>query len=117
MVFKICDTLMRYNYLLDSQVSTGETEAKEFQNTTVNILTSIIISICGLMGLVSVFWAVWCTIGFFRAKDGEKRDEAKKKLVYSVVAVIVTALLIVILMFVKNNLPKWMGEGEFFPKQ
>ena len=69
------------------------------------------------MGLVAVFWAIWCTIGFFRASDGDKRDAAKKKLIYSVVAVIVTVILIAILMFVKTNLPGWMGDGDFFPKQ
>ena len=38
MVFKVCDALMRSNYLLDSQASTGGVEAEEFQNSAVKIL-------------------------------------------------------------------------------
>lgn len=117
MIFKLCSALMSLNYNLETSSSTGEEEAKNFQNTAVPLLQALTTALCVIMSVAVTIWAIWCAIGFFRAKDGEKRDEAKKKLVYSVVAVIVTALLIVILMFVKNNLPKWMGEGEFFPKQ
>lgn len=116
MLFKICNTMMNYRYILATQTSDGNTEAQKFKETTLNILNTLIPIICGLMGLVAVLWGVWCAIGFFRASDGEKRDAAKKRLIYSLVAIIVSVILIAILIFVRSNLGTWFGKDPF-PKQ
>ncbi len=111
MIFKVCSTIMSLNYNLETSASTGQEEAEKFQNTVVPILQALTTALCVVMGVAATLWAIWCAIGFFRAKDGEKRDEAKKKLVYSIVACVVVAILIVILVFVRKNIADWFGDG------
>ena len=119
MIFKVCNTLMSFNTILATSTSTGDKEAEKFQNTAEPILSGLITAFCAIMGAVAAFWGVWCAIAFFRASNGEKREEAKKKLIYSIVACVVAVVLIVILLFVKKNLTRWVGgdNGDIFPKQ
>lgn len=112
MLFRFCNALLGLNYSMIGENS-SEIEADKITNTTLNVLNIMIPIICVVMGLVSVAWGLWCVIKFFRADDGEKRDTAKKTLIYSFVALVVVVVLCAILIYVKNMLPSWVGEKPF----
>lgn len=117
MVFKVCDTLLKLNSSMLGADYSDKENAKNFQNAVVPVLTTLALVLSSILSVVAVGWAVWCAIGMMRANSSEKRDNQKKRLIYSIIAVFVTLLAVAILIYVQKSLPTWLGKGDTFKPQ
>lgn len=117
MFFKICNNLLNAKYSL-----LGSTEgelAKKFGDNFWNTALSISSWVLGFVGLLAGVWGIYCAAEMMRADTPEKKESAKKRLTYTICGVVIAVMLIIILLFVKENISKWVGgeSGNIFPEQ
>lgn len=87
------------------------TKNQPLADHTINIIYDIIVYVFAIVGALASIWAIWCAICMMKANDKEKRDAAKKRLIYTVAGAVVTLMLCAILYFVKDNIVTWFGDG------
>lgn len=80
-------------------------EAKEDFGWVINLfkyLDPILYALMAVVGAAGVIYAVYLGINLARADDQTKRDEAKKRLIYTLIAV---AVVVVLVIFFNELLP------------
>ena len=115
MLFKVCNSVLNSKFsMLASDTSE---EAKAFGEKFWSVAITIVSAIIAIAGAFSAIWGIMCAIKMMKADNNEKRDNAKKSVIYTIVGVVVAVMLILILLFVKKNLPNWIGDKPFQPQQ
>lgn len=122
MLFKICNALMglRFNMLgANESSSTGEKDASGIIQDAGSKVYSIVVNIIGWIltfaGVGIAIYAIYLAIVFFRADSAEKREEAKKRLIYAVIGVVAAIALVLIVKFVIGAIPGWLGYNKATP--
>lgn len=64
--------------------------------TLIDAVTGIINPILIVVATAGIVYAIWVGVKFVKAEDKSARDEAKSKLIYVIVGIVVTALLIAV---------------------
>lgn len=106
--------LMSMSGLMASGIEDG---AKDVIQKVTDIITGIMGALLGLVALLGVIYAVVIGIKMARANTPEEREEAKKKVVFTVIALGVTAALIIVMFFIKANIPNWIKNQNEQPAQ
>lgn len=61
------------------------------------------------VGTFGVIYAIVLGVNMAKAEDAGKREEAKKRIINFVIAIVVTIVLILVMYLVIDNLPTWIG--------
>lgn len=72
-------------------------------DTLVNAVFQIIMPVLVILAVAGIFYAIWVGVKFVKAEDKSARDEAKQKLIYVIVGIVVTIALIILFIFLANN--------------
>lgn len=74
-----------------------------------NIVLTTFISVAIVIGSI---YAIIVGMRMAKANNAEEREEAKKKVIYTVVGIVVALALIIILNIFSANYAKWIGAGK-----
>lgn len=80
----------------------------EWLNTLLKAVINIINPILILVAVAGIVYAIVVGVKFAKADEKNERDEAKQKLIYVIVGIVVTGLLIALFYFLALNI----GEGK-----
>lgn len=80
-----------------------------------SLASDIVTWIFGFVGLAATVWAIYLAITMARADSAEKREEAKKRVIYCIIGVIVCVLFILIAQFVIAEIPNWTSVKSTTP--
>ena len=106
------------NMLLDVVTSWGQyieiiDKDGTWLSTLVNSITWILWIVLILVGAVGAIYAIWLGVQIAKAESADAREEAKKKIIYTVIAIAVTVALI---LFFNVLLPMILGSFEGIPQ-
>ena len=90
-------------------------ETPKWVNDLTNAITNILNPILILVAVAGIIYAIVVGVKFVRADEKGQRDEAKQKLIYVIVGIVVTFLLIALFYWIKANIGNWIGslqEGD-----
>lgn len=110
MLFKVCNALMGMGFNMLGEAQKPEEIITNVGDRVKAIAATIINYIFAFAGLAAVVYAVYLAIVFFRADTAEKREEAKKRLIYAVLGVVVCVAVILIINFAIGSINAWTGE-------
>ena len=80
-----------------------------FLNPVLSVLTSALIPILIIVGTAGMIYAIVLGVKLARAETSEARDEAKKRLINAIIALVVMIALILLLQLFTENIGKWLG--------
>ena len=88
----------------------------KFLNPILEVLGAALIPILILVGTAGMIYAVVLGVKLARAETTDQRDEAKKRLINAIIALVVMIALILILQIFVSNIGTWLepvtGTGE-----
>lgn len=119
MLFNICNTLMRANagmLLADTPTTETGTAGGIIDDTASAIETvvkSVLTAIIGLATLAAVVYAGFLIVKFMRADSAEKREEAKKRIIYAVIGIVVGIVFIVLVQFLTGYFTNFIENGTW----
>ncbi len=82
---------------------------KDTATAIINYVNIVVSALLGIVGAIAIVYAVLVGIKMARANNAEEREEAKKKVIYTVAGIAVTIALIVVINIISNKLPDWIG--------
>ena len=80
-----------------------------FLNPVLDVLASALIPILIIVGTAGMIYAIVLGVKLARAETTDARDEAKKRLINAVIALVVMIALILLLQLFTDNIAKWIG--------
>ncbi len=80
-----------------------------FLNPILEVLGAALIPILILVGTAGMIYAIVLGVKLARAETTEQRDEAKKRLINAVIALVVMIALILLLQLFVSNIGDWVG--------
>lgn len=82
----------------------------EWMNPILKVLGSALIPILILVATAGMIYSVVLGVKLARAETTEQRDEAKKRLIGAVIALVVIIALILLLQLFVTNIADWLGD-------
>ena len=77
--------------------------------TVVQYINNILGALIGVAVAIAIVYAIVVGARMARANNAEEREEAKKKVVYTVVGIAVAVALMLVLFILRDKIPAWMG--------
>lgn len=108
MLFRICNALMGMNTNMLGDVDTGDTVIDDTANAVVKVVNNVVTAILAVAAAGIAIYAIVLAIQFFRADSAEKREEAKKRLIYAIIGLVAAVVIIFAARFVIDKIPSWM---------
>ena len=78
----------------------------------VDVLNSVVAPILIVIGAVGIIYAIYLGVMLAKAENAEKREEAKKRIINVIVAIVITAALIFLMYLFSNNLDWFVSHAE-----
>lgn len=78
-------------------------------NTLTKVMNDIIAPILGVVAGLGALWAIWIAVQMARADDAGKREEAKKRLIWVIIAVVVLVALMAFFLWLFPMIMKNFG--------
>lgn len=104
--------LMSMGMLLADE-STGAKDPSTVTNdvlySVVNYINSILAALIGVAVAIAIVYAIVVGMRMARANNAEEREEAKKKVIYTVIGIAVAVALMLVLLILKDKIPGWLG--------
>jgi len=82
----------------------------EFLNPILSVLGAALIPILILVGTAGMIYAIVLGVKLARAETTDQRDEAKKRLINAIIALVVMIALILLLEIFVQNIGSWVGD-------
>lgn len=79
----------------------------------VTVIKSVLVPVLSVVGAAGTIYAIVIAVQMARADNGEKREEAKKRLISVIVAIAVLVILIVFFLWLFPLILKQMLPGDF----
>lgn len=106
--------LMSMSMLGANDITDTTTEVGNAVITYLNLVLSILL---GIAAAVAAIYAIVVGVRMARANNAEEREEAKKKVIYTVAGVLIAIALIIIMNIIKANIGKWTGTDPISPTE
>ena len=81
----------------------------QFLNPIIEVLGTVLVPILIIVGTAGMIYAIVLGVKLARAETTDARDEAKKRLINAVIALVVMIALILLLQLFTDNIAKWIG--------
>ena len=75
----------------------------------INYINSILAALIGVAVAIGIVYAIVVGARMARANNAEQREEAKKKVVYTVIGIAVAVALMLVLLVLRDKIPAWIG--------
>lgn len=85
------------------ETTTNVNSGVAWVDTLVKAVFNVISPVLVIAAVAGIFYAIWIGVKFVKAEDKSARDEAKQKLIYVIVGIVVTVALIILFIFLANN--------------
>ncbi|MGD9901688.1 MAG: hypothetical protein AB7S44_04060 [Spirochaetales bacterium] len=80
----------------------------DFLNSIIDALNLILVPLLVLVATAGTIYAVVLGVNMARAETADRREEAKKRIINAVMALVITIVLILLLMLFKSNIGAWL---------
>ena len=94
-------------------------KSPEWVTALMNAVTNIINPILILVATAGIIYAIVVGVKFAKAEDKSQRDEAKQKLITVIIGIVVTAVLILLFIWLRSalqdgtiSIDNWFGTGR-----
>ena len=108
--------LMKMGMLLDAAADTGKNDPAGVTNSVlksvIGYVNSILAAIIGVAVAIATVYAIVVGVRMAKANNAEEREEAKKKVIYTVLGIAVAVALMLILVILKDKIPQWVGAED-----
>ena len=85
-------------------------------DTIMTYLNWILVPILAFAATIAMIYVIVIVAKMARADSAEAREEAKKKIIYSVVGIVIGVFMIILLVVLRANLSNWLGlTGSYDP--
>lgn len=101
------ELLTMFSQLMFTKIDSNSQWA--FLNPVLEVLASALIPILIIVGTAGMIYAIVLGVKLARAETTDARDEAKKRLINAVIALVVMIALILLLQLFTDNIGKWIG--------
>ena len=94
-------------------------ESFDWLQTLFNVISWVLIPLFIAVAAAGAIYAVVLGVNLARAEDAEKRDAAKKRLIWAIVGFASIIVLILLLNFIMRLVPNWISdyqEGDIWTK-
>ena len=103
-----------YRVYTTAESMAGMQQVTKILSTINKVLDNILAPLLIVMTSIGMIFAIFLGIKLAKANNAEERDEAKKRVIYTVVGIAVCiALIIVFKLFAKYSIA-WLGDANFF---
>lgn len=82
-----------------------------FLNPVLEVLNGALIPILIFVGTAGMIYAIVLGVKLARAESADARDEAKKRLINAIIALVVMIALILLLQLFVDNIANWIGDA------
>ena len=79
-------------------------------NGILNVLNDVLLPILLVLAAVGTIYAIYLGVMLAKAENAEKREEAKKRIINVIVAIVITAALIFLMYLFSNNLDWFVND-------
>lgn len=111
---EVYSTEINYSVYTSAESMAGMQQVTKILTTINKVLDNILAPLLIVMASVGMIFAIFLGIKLAKANNAEERDEAKKRVIYTVVGIAVCiALIIVFKLFAKYSIA-WLGDANFF---
>ena len=101
------------NLLVSEEVWWGLPKKLEFLKIIVNTIESVLWPILIVVATLGSIYAIYLGINMAKAEDTGKRDEARKRLIYAVIAMGITVVMILLInVVIIPNIPGWVANNN-----
>ncbi|PKK95830.1 MAG: hypothetical protein CVV59_01690 [Tenericutes bacterium HGW-Tenericutes-4] len=116
-LFKLANFVTNLSLLgaVDNPATTNYNEATgeflgswAFLNPIMAVLNAVLVPLLVLVATAGTIYAVILGINMAKAETADKREEAKKRIINAVLALVITIALILLLNLFKSNLHNWI---------
>ena len=106
--------ILMKKYLISPSIfiSSATDTSNEVLTMVTNYITAVLGSIIGVAAMVAIVYAIFVGAKMARANNAEEREEAKKKVIFTVAGIGVAIALMIILFVIKDKVPGWLGQAE-----
>ena len=98
--------------MLADKASDVDTVTNDVLYSVINYINSILAALIGVAVMIGIVYAIVVGARMARANNAEEREEAKKKVVYTVIGIAVAVALMLVLLVLKDKIPEWMGLAQ-----
>ena len=111
LLFKLANMIMApgLSNLLEREDYTG---SLAFLNPLLDAIEDILGPVLVVVATVGSIYAVLLGVNLAKAETAEKREEAKKRLINAVIALVSMIALILLLRLFANNIDTWLPQAE-----
>lgn len=102
------ELLTMFSQLMVTKIDSNSDWA--FLNPVLDVLASALVPILIIVGTAGMIYAIVLGVKLARAETTDARDEAKKRLINAVIALVVMIALILLLQLFTDNIAKWIGD-------
>ena len=75
----------------------------------INYVNSILAAIIGVAVAIATVYAIVVGVRMAKANNAEEREEAKKKVIFTVIGIAVAVALMLVLVILRDKIPEWLG--------
>ena len=105
---------IEYRIYTTSDYLAGMKQTTQILATVNKVLDNILAPLLIVMTSVGMIFAIFLGIKLARANNAEEREEAKKRVIYTVVGIaICVALILIFKLFARYSI-EWLGDASFF---
>ena len=103
-----------YRIYSSAESMAGMQQVTQILSTINKVLDNILAPLLIVMASIGMIFAIFLGIKLARANNAEERDEAKKRVIYTVIGIAVClALILIFKLFAKFSI-SWLGDSNFF---
>lgn len=92
----------------------GAENVTKILNTFNSVLQNILSPIIGVMIAIGAVFAIFLGAKLAKANNSEEREEAKKRVIYTVIGIAIGVALIILFNLFATYSVEWLGDGNFF---
>ena len=105
---------IEYRIYTTSDYLAGMKQTTQILATVNKVLDNILAPLLIVMASIGMIFAIFLGIKLARANNAEEREEAKKRVIYTVVGIaICVALILIFKLFARYSI-EWLGDASFF---
>lgn len=103
-----------YTVYESSDKLAGAENVTKILNTFNSVLQNILSPIIGVMIAIGAVFAIFLGAKLAKANNSEEREEAKKRVIYTVIGIAIGVALIILFNLFATYSVEWLGDGNFF---
>ncbi len=105
---------IEYRVYTSAEDMAGAQQVTKILSKINNVLDNILAPLLIVMASIGMIFAIFLGIKLARANNAEERDEAKKRVIYTVIGIAVCLALILIFKLFARFSIDWLGDTNFF---